>query len=248
MIRGLARSAFIPVAAAWLAVSASVTYQLLLVVLIFLRPELDPSWHTISEWAIGPHGWLMLVTFFVSAISYLSLTAVLMPQASTRKGWIGLALLLLCAAGVAGAGLFTTDPMPIRPPLSTRGTLHVVFGTSQLVLLPLAALLVGLDLARPNGAVKQNERLPLSIAWLPLFGFLSFAVYTIVFVMPLGSEAYGPGVNIGWPPRVAFFTYSVWTIVIASHFLRAGRFTFADHTAPARSYLSATGSVSQSQV
>jgi hypothetical protein len=29
-------------------------------------------------------------------------------------------------------------------------------------------------------------------------------------VVPLGPDAYGPGVNTGWPPRFAFLTYMVW--------------------------------------
>lgn len=46
----------ISTAAARLAIATIVSYQVLLVVLIFLRPDLDPSWHTISEWAIGRYG------------------------------------------------------------------------------------------------------------------------------------------------------------------------------------------------
>ena len=56
--------------AAWLAIAAIVSYQLTLAVLILVRPDLDPSWHTISEWAIGPHGWIMSAAFLVSALSY----------------------------------------------------------------------------------------------------------------------------------------------------------------------------------
>ena len=63
-------SGAISTAAARLAMGAIVTYQILLVVLIFLRPDLDPSWHTISEWAIGPHGWIMSGAFLISAVSY----------------------------------------------------------------------------------------------------------------------------------------------------------------------------------
>jgi hypothetical protein len=42
--------------AARLAIVAIVLYQIVLITLIFLRPDLAPSWHTISEWAIGPYG------------------------------------------------------------------------------------------------------------------------------------------------------------------------------------------------
>jgi hypothetical protein len=42
--------------AAWLSILAVVTYQLVLAALIFIRSDLDPSWHAISDWAIGPYG------------------------------------------------------------------------------------------------------------------------------------------------------------------------------------------------
>lgn len=53
------QSATISTNAARLAMGAIVAYQLLLSALIFLRPDLAPSWHTISEWAIGRYGWIM---------------------------------------------------------------------------------------------------------------------------------------------------------------------------------------------
>jgi hypothetical protein len=62
--------ATISTTAARLAMGAIVSYQILLIVLIFLRPDLDPSWHTISEWAIGQHGWIMSGAFLISALSY----------------------------------------------------------------------------------------------------------------------------------------------------------------------------------
>jgi len=175
--------------AACLTIGTAVSYQVLLNALIFFRPDLETSWHSVSEWAIGPHGWIMSGTFLACAISYFSLFALLRTQICSLTGQIGLAMLLICAAGVAGAGLFTTDPMPFRPLLSIRGTLHVVSGTGQLVLFPFAALLINLSLARTQG------RLLLWTAWLPVSGFICFAVYTALFVVPLGSHAYGPGVT-----------------------------------------------------
>src|SRR5450631_4492919 len=103
--------------------SAVLTYQLLLGVLIFLRPDLTPSWHTISEWAIGRYGWIMSGAFLISALSYGALLVMLRAQLRGAMGRMGLALLLLCLIGAAGVGLFTTDPMPMHSPLTTRGTL-----------------------------------------------------------------------------------------------------------------------------
>lgn len=190
--------------AAWLTIGAGVAYQALLGALIFFRPDLNPSWHSVSEWAIGPHGWVMSGTFLVCSINYLSLFVLLRRQLPSRMGQIGLAILLICAVGVAGAGIFTTDPMPFRPPLSSRGTLHVTCGTSQLVLFPLAALLITRGLATTQGAWATARKRMLWTAWLPLCAFLCFAVYTALFVVPLGPHAYGPGVNIGWPSATRF--------------------------------------------
>ena len=39
-------SAPISITAAWGAIAGIVSYQILLIVLIFLRPDLDPSWQT----------------------------------------------------------------------------------------------------------------------------------------------------------------------------------------------------------
>jgi hypothetical protein len=206
--------------AAWLTIGTGVACQALLIALIFLRPELARSWHSVSEWALDPHGWIMSSTFPVCAISYFSLFALLRRQICSPPGQIGLAILLICAAGVAGAGLFTTDPMPFRPPLSIRGTLHAVCGTGQLVLFPFAALLINLSLARTEGEWATARRLLLWTAWLPLSGFISFAVYTALFVVPWGSHAYGPGVNIGGPPRFAFLSYTLWTLLVAAPAIR----------------------------
>ena len=115
--------------------------------------------------------------------------------------------------------------MPLHFPLSTRGTLHVIFGTSQLVLLPFAALLINLSLARNNEAWRSSRRVLLWTAGLPLFGFLGFAVYSAIFVFPLGPDAYGPGVNIGCPPRFAFLTYMLWVVILGWQATRCSRRT-----------------------
>ena len=213
-------SAAISTTAARLAMGAIVSYQILLIVLIFLRPDLDPSWHTISEWAVGPHGWLMSGAFLISGASYGALFVMLRSQLQGTMGRIGLGLLLICVTGSMGVGIFTTDPMPLQPPLSTIGKLHVIFGGSQLMLLPFAALLINVSLARKNPRWASSRRVLLWTAGLPLFGFGVFALYTAIFVVPLGPEAYGPGVNIGWPPRFAFFTYMLWLVTLAWQAIR----------------------------
>jgi uncharacterized protein YndB with AHSA1/START domain len=122
--------------------------------------------------------------------------------------------------GATGVGLFTTDPMPIHPPLSKIGKMHVIFGTSQLVLFPFAALLINVSLVRRNQMWTSARRALVWSAGLPLAGFAAFALYSAIFVFPLGTGAYGPGVNIGWPPRFAFFTYMLWVVTVGWQAIR----------------------------
>jgi Protein of unknown function (DUF998) len=204
----------ISLTAARLAIGAVITYQVLLIALIFIRPDLDPSWHTISEWAIGPHGWIMSMAFLISAVSYGSLFVAIKSQVQGISGKIGLGILFICFIGTVGVGIFTTDPYPPEKTLSTHGILHIVSGSSALMLLPFAALLINLNLARKNKAWATARRALFWTAGLPLLALVGFVVHLAIFVIPMG-DYYGPGLQIGWPPRLLFLTYMVWLITLA---------------------------------
>jgi len=187
--------------AAWLAILATGATIFLLISLHALSPEFSPSWRVISEYAFGHYAWVLSLMFLSRGIGTWALVVAIWSQVHTNSGKVGLWFLIIAGTGEAMASSYA-----LHPPLSTRGTLHVVFGTSQLALLPFAALLINLSLVRNNEAWRPTRRLLLWTAGFPLFGFLSFAVYSAIFVFPLGPGAYGPGVNIGWPPRFAFLT------------------------------------------
>jgi hypothetical protein len=207
--------AIISLTAAWLSIAAIITYQLILVALIFIRPDLDPSWHTLSEGAIGRYGWIMQIALLILAVSYGSLFVAIKSQVRGILGTIGLVILLICGIGAAGAGIFVTDPMPLHYPLSTIGSLHLICGTSQMMLFPFAAFLINLSLARRNQVWATARRALLWTAGLPLLGLVGFLVHLTVFVIPLGPNAHGPGVPIGWPARFLFLVYMVWLVTIA---------------------------------
>src|SRR6188768_4047743 len=95
-----------------LSILMAVTYQVLLIILIFLRPDIHPYSNTISEWAIGKYGWLMQVAFFCSALSYLFLFLSIKKEVQDFWGKLGLLLLFICFTGTAGVGVFVTDAYP----------------------------------------------------------------------------------------------------------------------------------------
>ena len=152
--------------AAKVSIAAIIVYQALLLAAMALRPDLDPARNPISEYAIGRHGWVMVLAFLTAAVSYGCLFVALRPAVCGVTGRIGRGLLGACAVGTVGVGVFVADPVatPLTD-LTTIGTLHVIFGLGALLLLPFAALLINLDLARANPAAAPLLRWTAGFRW-----------------------------------------------------------------------------------
>ena len=194
--------------AARLSSAAIITYQALLLAVIFIRPEVDPTHKPVSEYAIGRYGWVMVLTFLTAALSYACLAAAVRPLVRGLAGRVGLVILCACVVGTVGVGVFVADPVttPLTG-LTTIGTLHVIFGFGALVLLPFAALLINLDLTGLSAAAKP-------VVWwtagLPMAGLILHWLLSLV-VPPQG-----------WPPRLLFLTYAAWLLILNAHIGRIG--------------------------
>jgi hypothetical protein len=206
--------------AAPLSLAAAATFLVLLVALHFIKPEFDPSWRVISEYALGDYGWIMVLAFLSLAVSCISLFVAIWSQARTIGGKIGLAFLLAAAAGLIIAAIFTTDPITAsHNELTTHGTLHglgAALGTG----IPIAAALIGWSLAR-NQAWSSARRSLLWAAGLAWIGFLVFALSMVVMFPDDGT--FGPDVLIGWPNRFMIVAYSAWLMVVAWRAARLSR-------------------------
>jgi hypothetical protein len=131
-----------------------------------------------------------------------------------------LGLLGLSAAGMAIAGLFTTDPITTgREALTTTGQLHALGAVLDLV--PFAALLINWSLARHSPAWAPARRALYLTAGLPLLGLVVF-IGSTVLLLP-GDGQFGPGVLVGWPNRLLVILYCVWLIVLARQAARIGK-------------------------
>lgn len=203
----------IPLAAARLSFAGAAIFLVLLAVLHLIKRELDPSWHFISEYAVGDYGWMMVLAFLSLALSYTALFLALRSQIRTRIGRIGLALLLVSAVGLIMGGVFATDPILASPEAGTlSGKLHSVGGTIGIVM-PFAAALVSWSLARNRAWALAREPLLWS-AGLAVLGFIvSFVSLGILLSQSEGT--FGPKVLVGWPNRLEILGYTVWPMVVA---------------------------------
>ena len=204
-----------------LSILMAVTYQVLLIILIFLRPDIQPYSNTISEWAIGKFGWLMQVAFFCSALSYLFLFLSLKSDVHGPWGKIGLLLLFICFLGTIGVGVFVTDPYP--PDFTITTTLiHIISGGLAMILLPFAALFINRNLMT-NEHWKAAKNILKWTAFLPLLAFIGFIAHYTLFVAPLGENAVGENVPIGYPPRIMFLSYHIWLIILALQYIKVNK-------------------------
>jgi hypothetical protein len=193
--------------------AAAALFLLLLAALHVLKPEVDPSWHMISDYEIGRYGFVMVLAFVSLAVSSVSLFIAIRPQVHTVAGYIGLAGLLACSVALLGGGIFTTDPITTpSDQLTTPGTLHGLSALVGISSMPFAATLISWSLT-------------LNTAWAPVRGrvfgavgliWLSLVVFgvSIAVLLPRAGGNFGPEVVIGWQNRLLMVTYCVWLTTV----------------------------------
>ncbi len=198
--------------AARLSLWAAAAFVVLLTALHIFRSDLAPSWRFISEYEIGKLGWLMRLAFLSLAVSYTALFVAIQPQLRGIGGYIGLACLLISAAGLTLAAVFTTDPITTSPDaMMTSGRLHSLGGTLGFAM-PFASVIISWSLAR-NPAWSSVRRRLLWAAVLTAIGFL-VSILSLVTMIPSDGH-FGPDVAVGWPLRFEILTYCAWLMVAA---------------------------------
>ena len=208
--------------AAHLSFAAAATFVLLLAALQFIKPEVDPSWRMVSEYEIGRYGWVMVLAFLSLALSCVALFVAIRSQTRTTSGKIGLALLLVSAAGMTLAAIFTTDPITAsQDELTTHGNLHGLGALLGIPSFPVAATFISLSLARDRAWSPARRPLlwTVGLVWLSLLVF----VLSLAVMLPQSNGEFGPDVLIGWPNRLFVVANSAWLMVVAWRAARLSR-------------------------
>jgi drug/metabolite transporter (DMT)-like permease len=115
--------------ALWLSVTC-------VVVLHLLRVDLAPVGHRLSEYANGPHGWIMTVAFVTLGVGLLALGIALRAHSDGyRFAWIGPLAAISGGFGMVVAGAFKTGGSDSRELVHSRAS---ALGTIAIVILALA--------------------------------------------------------------------------------------------------------------
>jgi hypothetical protein len=164
-----------------------------------IRPELDPRTRMISEYACGPRGWTMQLAFVCMAISCWSLAA----ATWTLQPVFGMALLIVCGFGFAGAGIFVTDPvLPSERTQTLSGTLHIVFAFAVMLIFPVMAACVSWNV---SGTSRAWLLVLAASTWGGLLGFVVATVHSF-------RRA---ATSIGYSERILVLAYTAWLAIAA---------------------------------
>ena len=193
-----------------IALAGASLFVLLLVVLHFLKPEFDPGWRMISEYAIGRFGWLMRLAFFSWAAAVLALTLGLRGEVGVvPKIW-----LYVVVAALVGAGVFRTDPITEQgKDLANR--IHALCGAIVILSFPLLATFLCVALC--GGHTDRNPILLILLTGLNWVGLLAFIASVLVARRKSSNvEGFGPEVRLGWPNRLLVVSYAGWVVAAAA--------------------------------
>jgi hypothetical membrane protein len=197
-----------------LAAAGTVAAAVIIIALHAIKPEFDPSWRFISEYAIGPYGWIMQLAFLIWAASFIALALSLRGEVKTRAGKAGVLLLPIVAAALVFAGLFPQDPVTAAPDAATTsGAVHAIASMIGIPGIPIAAMLISFNLSRTNPAWKPHRSAIMWSAHVTWMSLVLMIVYLAWAVPRAGG--FNPEVFAGWMNRLVVATYLTWQFVIA---------------------------------
>jgi hypothetical protein len=198
--------------AARAAIVAAAVSLFTLAALHILKPDLHPSRTMISQYALGPYGWVMVLCFAAFGVASGSLAVAMVPYARSLGGRIGIALLLTAAVGLVMAARFPMDPVSTPPAqMSHSGRMHGVaflLGVPSMVLAVLI-LSFALDSQVSYAGLLMTVA---AVIWISLIVMIGIMLRVGPGKPP---DSNGPERFVGVPNRLLMVAYAVWLMVAA---------------------------------
>ena len=187
-----------------IAIAAIAYFTVIIVILHFLRPDLDPISRTTSEYAVGPYGFLMTSAFFSMSLACGALVIGLYQGIpGPARSQLGLGLLGIWAVGVLIAMISPIDPE--GAPQTLAGTIHAINGPLIFFSLTVGVILISKRF-RLDAKWRPFHRLALILSLVMLGEFISVPV-----AMATGSELGGLA------QRIFLTTFVTWFVLTAVH-------------------------------
>ena len=203
---------------ALLAIVGIAAFLLSLAALHFLRPDVNPVLEPMSNYAVGPYGFLLTAADIGSGLAALSLMFGLYLGIAPRgRSYVGLFFLGVYGVSALLAGFF---PIDVGGEVTTVGTIHNIVGNIAFFVFPIAAILLSLGMGKDE-QWRSFRRTALAV---------SFAAVLTVILTIVGSNIGLFGVT----QRIANVTALVWMLVVALHLRSVARGALAQQPSRVR--------------
>lgn len=178
-----------------------IAFIILVVILHIVRQDYDPVKRFISEYAVGPYGWIMQIASYM-----LSLTTLALAMGLWRKGFkSGRSQLGVISLGISSGGEIVAGSFPVDlqgTPLTLVGIVHLVASFITLISLFLAMAVFGRKFRKdPDWVGISSPSVTLAV-----LAPMSLIAITVCFV-PLGIPGIGQ-----W---FLFLAITAWLCLVA---------------------------------
>jgi hypothetical membrane protein len=187
---------------ALLAIVGMADFLLSIAALHFVRPDVNPALEPISNYAVGPYGFLFTAADIGGGLAALALVFGLYLGIAPRgRSYVGLVLLGLYGISVLLAGIF---PIDVGGEATTVGAIHNVVGNILFFGFPIAVILLSLGMGKDERWRSfRRPALALSIV----------VVLTVILTM----VGFNLGIGFGVTQRIANVAALAWMLVVALH-------------------------------
>jgi len=193
-----------------LAIVGIVDFLLNVAVLHFLRPDVNPVVEPMSNYAVGPYGFLLTAADIGLGLAALALTfGLYLSIAPPGRSYVGLFLLGLYGVSVLVAGIF---PIDVGGEATTFGIIHNIVGNISFFGFPIAVILLSLGMGK--GERWRSFRRP-ALA-------LSLVVVLTAILTIVGSNL---GIGFGVTQRIFNVAALVWMLAVVLHLRSVARGT-----------------------
>jgi hypothetical protein len=168
----------------------------------FLRPDVNAVVEPMSNYAVGPYGFLAIAANIGSCLAALALTLGLYWGIAPRgRSYVGLFLLGLYGVSELIAAIF---PIDVGGEATMAGTIHNIVGNISFFAFPIGVILLSLGMGKDE-RWRSFRRTALAMSL--------FVVLTVTLTM-VGSNL---GIGFGLTQRLANVTNLAWMLLVALH-------------------------------
>jgi len=199
---------------ALLAIVGIADYLLNIAALHFLRPDVNPVLEPVSNYVVGPYGFLVTAADIgIGLAAFALMFGLYLGIAPPGRSYAG--LFFLGVYGVSGllAGLF---PIDVGGEATTVGTIHNVVGNISFFGFPIAAILLSLGMGKDE-RWRSSRRPALALSLL------------VVLTVILTIVGFNLGIGFGVTQRLANVTALGWMLAVALHLRSVARDALAQH-------------------